>query len=110
MERWEWLQDDRVGIFQDPALGCFTEDSIALAHFLRMRSSDTVLDLGTGNGVLCLYALKYLKERKIPLRYPVRALLGVNEEIGMKDVEYYLENFPAPLFCFSPDADFLLCI
>lgn len=56
MERWEWLQDERVGIFQDPALGCFTEDSIALAHFLRMRSSDTVLDLGTGNGVLCLYA------------------------------------------------------
>ena len=62
-----------------------------------------------GPSVLCLYALKYLKERKIPLRYPVRALLGVNEEIGMKDVEYYLENFPAPLFCFSPDANFPLC-
>ena len=27
----------------------------------------------------------------------------------MKDVEYYLENFPAPLFCFSPDANFPLC-
>ena len=62
-----------------------------------------------GPSVLCLYALKYLKERKIPLKYPVRALLGVNEEIGMKDVEYYLENFPAPLFCFSPDANFPLC-
>ena len=62
-----------------------------------------------GPSVLCLYALKYLKEREIPLRYPVRALLGVNEEIGMKDVEYYLENFPAPLFCFSPDANFPLC-
>ena len=62
-----------------------------------------------GPSVLCLYALKYLKEKKIPLRYPVRALLGVNEEIGMKDVEYYLANFPAPLFCFSPDANFPLC-
>lgn len=62
-----------------------------------------------GPSVLCLYALKYLKERNVPLRYPVRALLGVNEEIGMKDVEYYLANFPAPLFCFSPDADFPLC-
>ena len=29
--------------------------------------------------------------------------------IGMKDVEYYLANFPAPLFCFSPDANFPLC-
>ena len=62
-----------------------------------------------GPSVLCLYALKYLKEKNIPLRYPVRALLGVNEEIGMKDVEYYLKNFPAPLFCFSPDANFPLC-
>ena len=62
-----------------------------------------------GPSVLCLYALKYLKEKNVPLRYPVRALLGVNEEIGMKDVEYYLANFPAPLFCFSPDANFPLC-
>ena len=62
-----------------------------------------------GPSVLCLYALKYLKEKKVPLRYPVRVLLGVNEEIGMLDVEYYLKNFPAPLFCFSPDANFPLC-
>lgn len=62
-----------------------------------------------GPSVLCLYALKYLKERAIPLRYPVRALLGINEEVGMEDVLYYLKNYPAPLFCFSPDANFPLC-
>ena len=62
-----------------------------------------------GPSILCLYALKYLKDRKIPLRYPVRALLGANEETGMQDVEYYLKNEPEPLFCFSPDADFPLC-
>lgn len=62
-----------------------------------------------GPSVLCLYALKYLKERKIPLKYPVRALLGANEESGMGDVIYYLANYPAPLFCFSPDANFPLC-
>lgn len=27
----------------------------------------------------------------------------------MGDVEYYLANYPAPLFCFSPDANFPLC-
>ena len=62
-----------------------------------------------GPSVLCLYALKYLKDRQIPLRYPVRALLGANEESGMGDVLYYLKNFKAPLFCFSPDANFPLC-
>ncbi len=62
-----------------------------------------------GPSVLCLYALKYLKDRGIPLRYPVRALLGANEETGMGDVDYYLAHFRAPLFCFSPDANFPLC-
>lgn len=61
-----------------------------------------------GPSVLCLYALKYLKERGVKLRYPVRALLGANEESGMGDLDYYLAHYPAPLFCFSPDADFPL--
>lgn len=62
-----------------------------------------------GPSVLCLYALKYLKDRGISLRYPVRALLGADEECKMQDLEYYLDNYPAPLFCFSPDANFPLC-
>lgn len=62
-----------------------------------------------GPSVLCLYALKYLKDKKVPLRYTVRALLGANEETGMLDVEYYLKNYPAPVFCFSPDSDFPVC-
>ncbi len=61
-----------------------------------------------GPSVLCLYALKYLRERGVNLRYPIRALLGANEETGMGDVEYYLKHYPAPLFAFSPDADFPL--
>ena len=62
-----------------------------------------------GPTVLCLYALKYLKEKAVELKYPIRALLGANEETGMLDVEHYLANYPAPLFCFSPDANFPLC-
>ncbi len=61
-----------------------------------------------GPSILCLYALKYLQESGIALRYPIRALLGSNEETGMLDVEHYTEHYPAPLFCFSPDADFPL--
>lgn len=62
-----------------------------------------------GPSVLCLYALKYLKDSGMSLKYPVRALLGLAEETGMDDVKYYLSNYPAPLFCFSPDANFPLC-
>ncbi len=62
-----------------------------------------------GPSVLCLYALKYLKDRGLPLRYSVRALLGTNEETNMADVAYYLEHYPAPVFCFSPDSGFPVC-
>ena len=62
-----------------------------------------------GPSVLCLYALKFLKENNVPLKYTVRALLGANEETGMVDVDYYLEHYEAPAFCFSPDAEFPVC-
>ena len=63
-----------------------------------------------GPSVICLYALRFIKESGMPLKYPIRALLGANEETGMRDVQHYLANYPAPLFCFSPDADFpLIC-
>lgn len=62
-----------------------------------------------GPSVLCLYALKYLKDSGVELKYPVRALLGTNEETGMLDVEYYEKHFPMPAFCFTPDAEFPVC-
>ena len=62
-----------------------------------------------GPSILCLYALKYLKDSGVQLKYPVRALLGANEETHMQDVDYYLKNYPAPAFCFTPDAEFPVC-
>ena len=62
-----------------------------------------------GPSILCLYALKYLKDNGIALKYPVRALLGANEETNMHDVDYYAEHYPMPAFCFTPDAEFPVC-
>ena len=62
-----------------------------------------------GPMVTILYALKFLKEEGIALKYPIRALVGDNEETHMNDVEYYLKNYPAPVFCFTPDAEFPVC-
>ena len=81
--------------------------------FTLRRKEDAILGRGVmddkGPSVVCLYALHYLKERGVSLHYPIRALLGVNEETHMGDVRYYLAHEPAPLFCFSPDAEFPLC-
>ena len=45
-----------------------------------------------GPMVATLYALKFLKEEGVSLRYPIRALVGDNEETHMHDVDYYLAN------------------
>ena len=62
-----------------------------------------------GPVLLCLYALKYLREQGKALRYPIRVLLGANEESGMGDIEYFAQNCPHPAFCFTPDAEFPVC-
>ena len=67
-----------------------------------------------GPFVLSLYAAKFFVDEvertgeKLP--YTLRCLVGCNEETSMNDVEWYLENYPAPAFLFTPDADFpLIC-
>ncbi len=62
-----------------------------------------------GPVLLCLYALKYLREQAGALRYPIRVLMGANEETGMLDVEYFVKNCKKPVFCFTPDAEFPVC-
>ena len=90
-----------------PSVG-WAEDPFTLRRREGYIIGRGVLD-DKGPSVLCLYALKYLKDSGMPLRYPVRALLGINEENHMADLDYYLANYKAPLFCFSPDANFPLC-
>ena len=81
--------------------------------FAMRRQDGWILGRGVlddkGPMVATLYTLKCLKELGVPLRYPIRALAGTNEETGMEDVEYYLAHNPAPVFCFTPDAEFPVC-
>ncbi len=62
-----------------------------------------------GPAVLTMYMLKFFKDNYEKLPYTLRALFGCEEETGMRDLEYYLENYPAPVFAFTPDANFPVC-
>lgn len=64
--------------------------------------------------VLSLYAAHYFvrlaREGADPMPYTLRCIVGANEETGMRDVDHYVERFPQPAFCFTPDACFpLIC-
>ncbi|WP_077616483.1 dipeptidase PepV [Caenibacillus caldisaponilyticus] len=59
-----------------------------------------------GPAMAAFYALKILKELKVPLKRRIRLIIGTDEESGMRCVRHYLKVEPEPVYAFSPDADF----
>ena len=62
-----------------------------------------------GPSVVALHAVKCLARLDVPRPYTMRFIFGANEETGMRDVAWYLENYESPAFLFTPDADFPVC-
>lgn len=68
-----------------------------------------VLD-NKGPMMVCLHALKILKEMELPLKKKVRLIIGANEETDWKCVDYYFykKKIAPPQISFTPDAEFPL--
>lgn len=59
--------------------------------------------------LLCaLYAMRAIKECKVPIKKGVRAIIGSDEETGSLDIAHYYEKEPEAELTFSPDAEFPL--
>ena len=56
--------------------------------------------------IATLYALAFFAENKIPLKNDIRLVFGSNEEMGMDDISYYLEQAGQPDLGLSVDDDF----
>ncbi len=56
--------------------------------------------------LLCLYAMKELKDSNIPVNKKFRLFVGCDEESGWQDVEYFSSRHSFPEYGFSPDGDF----
>ena len=52
------------------------------------------------------YAFKILSDLKVPLKRRVRLIFGTDEENDWTGMTRYFEVEPAPVFGFSPDAEF----
>lgn len=59
--------------------------------------------------LLCLFALKQLKDENKKFNKKIRLFVGCNEETGWKDLEYLKSKTTLPTFGFSPDGDFPVC-
>lgn len=54
MDEWEQLTET-AGVYRNASCPVH-EDALRLAEFCCCKSSDRILDIGTGNGILCVYA------------------------------------------------------
>ncbi|HQC30552.1 MAG TPA: dipeptidase PepV [Acholeplasmataceae bacterium] len=62
-----------------------------------------------GPTLAAYYAMKILKELKVPLSKRVKLIVGVDEESGSRCMRHYLKKHPeVPVSGFVPDADFPL--
>ncbi len=62
-----------------------------------------------GPVVASLFALKAIRDAKIPLKRRIRILLGTNEETGAADMKYYLAHGgEIPASGFTPDGEYPL--
>lgn len=72
--------------------------------------NDTIYGRGSvddkGPSVAVLYAVKCLRDLKIPLKKNFRLILGGNEEGGCEDIEYYQRKEKFPPMVITPDGSF----
>lgn len=59
-----------------------------------------------GPVIACLYALKEIKEKNLPLKKKIRMIIGTAEEVEWTDMEHYKEEFAFPDYGFTPDGNF----
>ena len=63
-----------------------------------------------GPFIQSLYTLRFFKENNVKLPFTVRLILGSDEEVGSSDLEYFVTVRKPPMFSFTPDSDFPVCI
>ncbi len=63
-----------------------------------------------GPFIQSLYTLRFFKENGIKLPFAVRLILGSDEEVGSTDLEYFVTVRKPPMFSFTPDSEFPVCI
>ena len=63
-ERLDDLQLEGLELIQDPGKFCFGVDAVFLSDFARVKPGETVLDMGTGNGIIPILLSAKTKGRK----------------------------------------------
>lgn len=76
-------------IFQDHSMICINTDTMVLGEFLEVYRYDTVLDIGTNNGALLLYASRWNPKKLIGLDINSKALELAKRNLELNGIQNY---------------------
>lgn len=98
-----------IKLYQDHSMICINTDTMVLGEFLEVYRYDTVLDIGTNNGSLLLYANRWNPKKLIGVDINSRALELAKKNFELNDItNYELINCDAKVLRIDP-VDVVVC-
>lgn len=88
----DYLKFINVDIYQDDEMFCVNSDTALLGMFMNFPKSKTVLDIGTNNGALLIYANRFSPMLLVGIDIFDEALEIAKENLLMNDIKAELYN------------------
>ena len=89
MRRLDYLPNTNIHLYQDSDMFRINSDTCALGEFLCIKKDDVVLDIGTNNGALLLYASRFNCKKLIGVDVNFEAIDLCEENMKLNNISNY---------------------
>ncbi len=76
-----------IQLYQDNEMFCINSDTMALGEFIEVYRNDVVLDIGTNNGALLLYANRFNPKKMIGIDINEKAILLAKKNMELNAID-----------------------
>lgn len=100
---------ENIKLYQDKDMICINTDTMVLGEFLEVKRKETILDIGTNNGSLLLYASRFNPTKLIGIDINNEALELAKKNLDLNNItKYELHNVDARSYRNTP-VDVIVC-
>lgn len=89
MKKLDYLPNTNINLYQDSDMFRINSDTCALGEFLNVKKDDIVLDVGTNNGALLLYASRFNCKKLIGVDVNFAAIDLCEENMKLNNISNY---------------------
>lgn len=100
---------ENIKLYQDKDMICINTDTMVLGEFLEVKRKETILDIGTNNGSLLLYASRFHPTKLIGIDINNEALELAKKNLDLNNItNYEIHNVDAKSYRNTP-VDVIVC-